>query len=156
MTLYRIMDLVKNGIAISYLFFLVLSLFPPEPRLSSWWFNYHVQYYGILCAIPLPGLLSAAIYCRGTSGSAGEKEKVPFPRKKRFTLSAATAVPVFLVLLGGRTIIPGAVRAAHVLCIAVFDHVTRPKNTIRRDTPGRASFCAPRCFYGFFQVLQHR
>lgn len=31
MTLYRIMDLVKNGIAISYLFFLVLSLFPPEP-----------------------------------------------------------------------------------------------------------------------------
>ena len=52
MTLYRIMDLVKNGIAISYLFFLVLSLFPPEPRLSSWWFNYHVQYYGILCAIP--------------------------------------------------------------------------------------------------------
>ena len=29
MTLYRIMDLVKNGIAISYLFFLVLSLYPP-------------------------------------------------------------------------------------------------------------------------------
>ena len=43
MTLYRIMDLVKNGIAISYLFFLVLSLFPPEPRLSSWWFNYHTM-----------------------------------------------------------------------------------------------------------------
>ena len=75
MTLYRIMDLVKNGIAISYLFFLVLSLFPPEPRLSSWWFNYHVQYYGILCAIPCLVFLSAAIYCRGTSGSAGEKRK---------------------------------------------------------------------------------
>ena len=28
MTLYRIMDLVKNGIAISYLFFLVLSFVP--------------------------------------------------------------------------------------------------------------------------------
>ena len=114
MTLYRIMDLVKNGIAISYLFFLVLSLFPPEPRLSSWWFNYHVQYYGILCAIPclvfclLQFIVGARLEARG-------KEKVPFPRKKRFTLSAA------------RTIIPGAVRAAHVLCIAVFDHVTRPK-----------------------------
>ena len=93
------MDLVKNGIAISYLFFLVLSLFPPEPRLSSWWFNYHVQYYGILCAIPclvfclLQFIVGARLEARG-------KEKVPFPRKKRFTLSAATAVPVFLVLLG--------------------------------------------------------
>ena len=99
MTLYRIMALVKNGIAISYLFFLVLSLFPPEPRLSSWWFNYHVQYYGILCAIPclvfclLQFIVGARLEARG-------KEKVPFPRKKRFTLSAATAVPVFLVLLG--------------------------------------------------------
>ena len=97
MTLYRIMDLVKNGIAISYLFFLVLSLFPPEPRLSSWWFNYHVQYYGILCAIPclvfclLQFIVGARLEARG-------KEKVPFPRKKRFTLSAATAVR-------GRTII---------------------------------------------------
>lgn len=74
MTLYRTMDLVKNGIAISYLFFLVLSLFPPEPRLSSWWFNYHVQYYGILCAIP------CLVFCllqfiEGYVWKRGEKRK---------------------------------------------------------------------------------
>ena len=126
MTLYRIMDLVKNGIAISYLFFLVLSLFPPEPRLSSWWFNYHVQYYGILCAIPclvfclLQFIVGARLEARG-------KEKVPFPRKKRFTLSAATAVPVFLVLLGAERLFQAQLEQLMFYVSLFFDHVTRPK-----------------------------
>lgn len=82
MTLYRIMDLVKNGIAISYLFFLVLSLFPPEPRLSSWWFNYHVQYYGILCAIPclvfclLQFIVGARLEARGKRKSHSQGKSV--------------------------------------------------------------------------------
>lgn len=99
MKIYRAMDLIKNGIAISYLFFLVLSLFPPEPELVSWWFNYHVQYYAILVLPPLL-LFCLLQFILGARLEARNQEKQPFPKKRRLALSAALSVPAFLVLLG--------------------------------------------------------
>ena len=99
MRFYRAMDLIKNGIAISYLFFLVVSLFPSDPRFVSWWFGYHAQYYAILCGIPFLAFCLLQ-FIGGVRLEKRGEEKTPYPKKRRLLLSAATAVPAVPVLLG--------------------------------------------------------
>lgn len=105
MKFYRTMDLMKNGILISYLIFLVVSLFPSDPKFSGWWFGYHAQYYAVLCLLPF----LAFCVLQFAAGQRLEKqgvEKAPLPKQQRWKLSAAVAVPAFLLLLVIAQLIP--------------------------------------------------
>ena len=103
MNCYKVIDVIKNGILIGFLFRLVCSLFPPSKEFAIWWFPYHLQLYCIIYGIPLAVFCILQYFCNNRIKS-NDKQVTKFAVKTRILLSLLSSIVAVAILTWGQNV----------------------------------------------------
>lgn len=115
---YKVIDILKNGIILGFLFRVIYSLFPPSKEFAIWWFPYHLQLYFIIYIIPIVVLCTLQYCCHKRIKSSG-KQAVKFTIRKRVLLSLLSAAIFMIILTWAQEIFAGPLEMI-MYYIAVF------------------------------------
>ena len=97
MTTYKIMDAIKNGVFLGFLYRVIWLLMAPHPEDASWWFRYHIPFLLLVFGIPFAALCIAQYVIRRSLLSHG-KQASAFPLQNRVLFSLLFSVGAVALL----------------------------------------------------------